>query len=176
MNTQTLLFAGAVLGWLISSIILRRSYLAQVFNIFVGMLGAVITASFIAPLLRVGINKPGTFNFPTLMISLAGAGILLAVVNFFSNENNVRDKVVEHRWEQVSDKISTRWKKLTAEDVLKIDGNYNRFIDTVQVRYGNTRSETEDQIQRYLRAVLVGGSRHSFMYDRVKVKVVNPDA
>lgn len=156
MNTPILFIAGAVLGWLVS-IVLRRRLSAQLFNIIVGMVGALVTGSLLAPLFRVSKIKSGTFSLPALMIALGGAVILLAVVNIFSKENNVKNRVIERRWEQVSDKISTRWGKLTKEDVAKIGGNYNRFISTVQGRYGYTHKKAENQIQRYLKAVLDGG-------------------
>lgn len=167
MNIQFWLLAGAVLGWLVS-LVLRRSPSAQLFNVIVGIVGAIVTGSLLAPLFRVSTIRTGTFNLPALMISLGGAVLLLAVVNIFSNENDVKQSVIERRWEQVSNKISTRWRKLTKEDVAEMDGSYDRFIATIQARYGITEKETRFQIQRYLKAVLVGGSRRSFMYDHTQ--------
>ena len=167
MNLITWLFGGAVLGWL-ASIVVRRRRSAHLFNIIVGMVGAFVAGYLLTSVFRVSTINQGIFSLPALMISLGGAVFLLVVVNFFRRENNVKNVVIERKWAQVRSKIYARWDKLTEEDVAKIDGNYNRFIGVIQARYGCAKKEAEDQIQRYLKAVLVG-SRHSFGYDQAQV-------
>jgi len=167
MNSITWLFAGAVLGWL-ASIVVHRRHSAYLLNILVGMVGAFLAGYLLYPMFHISVNNPGVFSLPALLVSLGGAVFLLVVVNFFRRENNVKNQVIEGRWAQVGAKIHTRWGKLTEEDVAKIDGNHNRFIDTLQVRYGCTKKEAEDQIQRYLKAVLVDSGR-PLVYDRAQV-------
>jgi len=153
MNSITWLCAGAVLGWL-TSIVIRRRRSAQLLNIIVGMVGAFVAGYLLTPVFRVGIIDQATFSLPALMISLGGAVFLLIVVNFFRRENNVKNEEIERNWEQIRDKIPTRWGKLTEEDVAMIDADHSRFIVTLQARYGYANKEAEDQIQRFLKSVL----------------------
>ena len=164
MNILIWLIAGAALGWL-ASIVIRRRRPILVLDIVVGMVGAFVAGFLLLPVFRVSIINQGIISLPALMISMGGAVLLLAVVNFFYREKNVKNEVIERRWPQVRGKIHTRWDKITEEDVAKIDGNYDRFIVTIQARYSCSKKEAEDQIQRYLQAVL-GNSRRSFVYDR----------
>lgn len=166
MNSITWLIAGAVLGWLTSIIIRRRS--GQLVNILVGMVGAFVAGYLVPPLFRVGPTNPEMINLPALMISLVGAVFLLAVVNFLRRENNVKTEVIERKWAQVRGKIHARWGKLTDEDVANINGNHNRFIVTLEKRYGCANKEAEDQIQRYLKSVLVD-SGHPLVYEHAQI-------
>jgi len=51
-------------------------------NIVVAVLGAFLAGYFISPLLKIGtIND--AINLPTILVTLLGAVILLAIVNFF---------------------------------------------------------------------------------------------
>ena len=171
MNSIIWLFAGAVLGCL-TSILIRRRRSDLLPNIIAGMVGAFVAGFLLPHVFGVSTINQGTFNLPALMISLGGAVFLLAVVNFFRRENNVKNEVIERNWAQVSDKIHTRWGKLTEEDVAKIDGNYSRFIAVLQARYGCTKKEAEGQIQGYLKAVLVNSGRSS-VYDDHRAQVVD---
>ncbi len=147
------LFAGAALGWL-ATIIIRRRRSILLLNIMVGMVGALLAGYLLPPVFHIRPIDPGIFNLPALMVSLGGAVILLAAVNFYYREKDVKDNVIGRKWEQVRDKINARWGKLTELDIDEIDGNHNRFITTLQARYGYAKEDAEDQIQRYLKAVL----------------------
>jgi uncharacterized protein YjbJ (UPF0337 family) len=102
------------------------------------------------------------------MVSLVGVVILLAVVNFFRREKDVKNDVIERKWVQVRNKIHARWGKITEEDIEKINGNLNRFIATLQARYGYAKEEAEDQVQRYLKSIL-GKTGPSFLYNPTRV-------
>jgi len=174
MNTIIWLFVGAVLGCL-ASILIRRRRSDLLPNIIAGMVGAFVAAFLLPHVFHVSTINQGTFSLPALMISLAGAIFLLAIVNFFRRENNVKNKVIERKWEQVRGKIHTRWGKLTEADVAKIDGNHDRFIATLQERYGCTKKEAENQIQGYLKAVLFnsGGSTIVYYDHRAQQQVID---
>ena len=147
------IFAGAALGWL-AKIIIRRRRSILLLNIMVGMVGALMAGYLLPPVFHIRTIDPGIFSLPALMVSLGGAVILLAAVNFYRREKDVRDDVIDRKWEQVRDKINARWGKLTEIDIDKINGNHRRFIITLQARYGYAKEDAEDQIQRYLKAVL----------------------
>jgi len=153
MNFIIWLIAGVVLGWL-ATIVIRRRRSILLLNIIVGMVGAIVAGYLLPPVFQIGTINQAIFSLPVLMVSLGGAGILLLAVNFFRREKDVKDNVIERKWEQVRSKINARWGKLTEEDIDKIDGNHNRFIITLQARYGYAKEEAEDQIQRYLKASL----------------------
>ena len=50
-------------------------------NVIVGIVGAMLGGWLISPLFGVGTINEGAFNLPALGVSLAGAVILLVIVN-----------------------------------------------------------------------------------------------
>jgi len=153
MNYLIWLFVGAVLGWL-TTVIIHNSRKDLLFNIVVGIAGAFVAGYLVTPMFHINPINPVTVSLPALLVSLAGAVALLAVINFIRRENNVKNDVMESKWEQVRNKMHTRWGKLTDQDITEINGNHDRFINTLQQRYGCAKNEAEDQLQRYLKAVL----------------------
>ena len=153
MNYIIWLLAGAVLGCL-TTVIIRNRRTDLLSNIVIGTVGAFLASFLLAPMFHINTNNQGIFSLPALLVSLSGAAMFLTVVNFFRRENNVKNRVIEGKWEQVSSKIHTRWGKLTDQDIAKINNNHAQFIITLQERYGFAKKEAEDQIQRYIRAVL----------------------
>lgn len=80
MNLLIYLIAAAVIGWVATVIMHDNSDL--LINIIVAIVGAFIAGYFLSPLLHVGtIND--AITIPTMLVTLLGAIILLAVVNFF---------------------------------------------------------------------------------------------
>ncbi len=167
------LLTGAATGWLTSIIIPRRRS-AQMLNILVGMGGALVAGYLVYPMIHTGPIDLRVFSLPAFLVSLGGAIFLLVLVNFSRREKDINNAELERNWALLSDKIHTRWGKLTEEDVAKIDGNYSRFIAMVETRYGCTRAEAEDQIQRYLKAIS-GDSVNSSMPDQEIVEEQMPD-
>jgi len=173
MNPIIWLLSGAATG-VLASIVIHRRRSAQMLNILVGMGGAFVAGYLLYPMIYSGPVNPGVISLPALLVSLAGSVFLLAVVNLFRREEDVNNKAFERSWVLVSDKIHTRWGKLTEEDVANIDGNYPRFITMIKTRYGCTEAEAEDQIQRYLKAILVD-SGDSSKFGRERVEEQMPD-
>jgi len=80
MNLLIYLIAAAVIGWVATMIMHDNSNL--LINIVVAIVGAFIAGYFLSPLLHVGtIND--AITIPTMLVTLLGSIILLAVVNFF---------------------------------------------------------------------------------------------
>jgi len=78
MNIIIYLIAAAIVGWVASEIMKDRANL--LINIVVGIVGAFIAGWFISPLLGIGtIND--TINIATMLVSLVGAIILIAIVH-----------------------------------------------------------------------------------------------
>lgn len=78
MNFIIYLIAGAVVGYVASLIMKTNSQQGPLLDIVVGIVGAFLAGYLISPLLGIGtINDAVTF--PTLLVSLLGAMVLLAV-------------------------------------------------------------------------------------------------
>jgi uncharacterized membrane protein YeaQ/YmgE (transglycosylase-associated protein family) len=79
MNLLVYLIVAAVIGWVATEVMHDRSNL--VLNIIVAVVGAFIAGYFLSPIFHVGtIND--AFTIPTMLVTLLGSIILLAVVNF----------------------------------------------------------------------------------------------
>ena len=80
MQVVVWLIAGGVVGWVAGLLMKRRDGL--VLNIIIGIVGSILGGWFIAPFVGVTTIDQGTFTFASLLVSLAGAIILIAIVNF----------------------------------------------------------------------------------------------
>ncbi len=78
MNIIIYLVVAAVIGWIASIIMKDR---ASIFiNIIVAIVGAFLAGWFISPLLHIGtIND--AITLPTMLVTLLGAVILIAIVH-----------------------------------------------------------------------------------------------
>ncbi len=82
VNFIVWLIVGAIIGWVASSLMGNRQGL--LLNIVVGIVGAFVAGIVLTPLLGIGTINQNNFSIPALLVSLAGAIILLAVVNLFN--------------------------------------------------------------------------------------------
>ncbi len=74
---------GGVIGW-IASLVMRTDKQQGIFlNIIVGIVGAFIGGLLISPLVGAGTINNSGLTLGTVVVSLGGAVILLAVVNLF---------------------------------------------------------------------------------------------
>ena len=80
MNIIIYLIVAAVIGWIATELMHDRSNL--LINIVVAVLGAFLAGYFLSPIFHVGtINQ--AITVPTMLLTLAGAVILLFIVNLF---------------------------------------------------------------------------------------------
>ena len=80
MNLIIYLIVAAVIGWVATEVMHDRSNL--LINIVVAVAGAFLGGYFLSPIFHVGtIND--AFTVPTMLVTLLGSIILLAVVNLF---------------------------------------------------------------------------------------------
>jgi len=80
MNIIIYLVVAAVIGWVASVIMKDRANILV--NIIVAVIGAFLAGWFISPLLGVGtIND--AITFPTMLVTLLGAIILIGIVHLF---------------------------------------------------------------------------------------------
>lgn len=81
MNLIIWLVVGGVIGWIASLIMKTDAQQGVVLNIVVGIVGALIGGWLLSPMVGAGTLNQGDFSLPGLLVSLAGAVILLFIVN-----------------------------------------------------------------------------------------------
>ena len=80
MQVIVWLIVGNVVGWLAGLLMKRRD--GVFLDTVIGIVGALLGGWFIAPLVGANTIDQGSFTLSSLLISLAGALLLLAIVNF----------------------------------------------------------------------------------------------
>jgi len=87
MNIIIYLLVAAVIGWVATELMHDRSNL--LINIVVAVLGAFLAGYFLSPIFKVGtIND--AITVPTMLVTLLGSVILLAIVNLFRGRGRRR--------------------------------------------------------------------------------------
>jgi uncharacterized membrane protein YeaQ/YmgE (transglycosylase-associated protein family) len=84
MNFIIWLVVGGIVGWVASLIMRRDAQQGVILNIIVGIVGAFLGGLLISPLLGVSTINQGNISVPSILVSLGGAVILLAIVNAFT--------------------------------------------------------------------------------------------
>ena len=75
------LVVGGVIGWLASIVMKTDAQQGIVLNVVVGIVGAAIGGWFLSPLLGTPTINQNNLSISSLVVSLLGAIILLAIVN-----------------------------------------------------------------------------------------------
>jgi uncharacterized membrane protein YeaQ/YmgE (transglycosylase-associated protein family) len=83
INWIIIIIVGGILGWLASIIMRTDAQQGILLNIVVGIIGAILGGLLLGPLLGGGSITSGDFSIMSLLVSLLGAIILLAIVNLF---------------------------------------------------------------------------------------------
>lgn len=81
MNLIIWLVVGGLIGWVASLIMKTDAQQGMVLNIVVGIVGALLGGWLLSPMVGAGTVNQGDFSLMGLLVSLAGAIILLVVVN-----------------------------------------------------------------------------------------------
>ncbi len=81
MNLLIWLIIGGVIGWLASIVMKTNGQQGLILNVVVGIVGSMIAGWLISPMLGISTINQNNFSAPGLLISFAGAVVLLAVVN-----------------------------------------------------------------------------------------------
>ena len=76
------LVIGGIVGWLASIVMKRDGSQGIILNVVVGIVGALLGGFLISPLVGVGTINNG-ISIGSILVSLVGAIILLAIVNLF---------------------------------------------------------------------------------------------
>lgn len=83
INFIAWIIVGAFIGWLASLIMRTDAEQGTLLDIVVGVVGAFVAGLVVNPLVGGGNINQGNFHFVSILASLVGAIILLAVVNLF---------------------------------------------------------------------------------------------
>ncbi len=81
INLIVWLVVGGVIGWLASIVMKTDAQQGIVLNVVVGIVGAAIGGWFLSPLLGTATINQDNLSISSLVVSLLGAVILLAIVN-----------------------------------------------------------------------------------------------
>jgi uncharacterized membrane protein YeaQ/YmgE (transglycosylase-associated protein family) len=81
VNFIVWLIVGGVIGWFASMLMRTDGQQGILLNIVVGIVGAALGGWLLAPALGTGTINQGSFSLGSLLVSLLGAVVLLAVVN-----------------------------------------------------------------------------------------------
>ena len=83
MNFIIWIVVGGLLGWVASMIMRTDAQQGMFLNVVVGIIGALLGGWLLAPLFGTGTINQNAFSISSLLVSLLGAVILLAIVNLF---------------------------------------------------------------------------------------------
>jgi uncharacterized membrane protein YeaQ/YmgE (transglycosylase-associated protein family) len=83
MNFIIWIVIGGILGWIASMIMRTDAQQGMFLNVIVGIIGALLGGWLLAPLFGTGTINQNDFSLGSLVVSLLGAVILLAIVNLF---------------------------------------------------------------------------------------------
>ena len=83
MNFIIWIVVGGLLGWVASMIMRTDAQQGMFLNIVVGIIGALLGGWLLAPLFGTGTINQNDFSISSLLVSLRGAVILLAIVKLF---------------------------------------------------------------------------------------------
>jgi uncharacterized membrane protein YeaQ/YmgE (transglycosylase-associated protein family) len=81
MNFIIWIVIGGLIGWAASIVMKTDAQQGVVLNVVVGIVGALVGGWLLSPLFGTGTINQNDFSLASLVISLLGAIILLAVVN-----------------------------------------------------------------------------------------------
>jgi uncharacterized membrane protein YeaQ/YmgE (transglycosylase-associated protein family) len=83
MNFIIWIVVGGILGWIASLIMKTDAQQGMFLNVVVGIIGALLGGWLLAPLFGTGTINQSDFSVGSLLVSLLGAVVLLAIVNLF---------------------------------------------------------------------------------------------
>lgn len=53
-------------------------------------------------------------------------------------------------WKQLKGAAKERWGKLTDDELMQAEGNYDKLVGKIQERYGYERSKAEQEVDTWL--------------------------
>lgn len=56
---------------------------------------------------------------------------------------------LQGNWKQLKGAVKEQWGKLTDDDLVRVEGDYEQLIGKIQERYGIEREEADRQIRQW---------------------------
>ena len=54
------------------------------------------------------------------------------------------------QWKQLKGSAKTQWAKLTDDDLMRAEGDFDKLVGSVQERYGYARDKAEEEVNSWL--------------------------
>lgn len=67
----------------------------------------------------------------------------------------------EGKWTQFKGELKRQWGKLTDDDLMQIEGDYDKFIGKVQERYGDQKDAVVNWADTWYKNQQSGSAQHS---------------
>jgi uncharacterized membrane protein YeaQ/YmgE (transglycosylase-associated protein family) len=83
MGLLILLVVGGLIGWVASIIMRTDAQQGIILNVVVGIVGALLAGFLLTPLIGGAPITSGTVSLQSVLVSLLGAVVLLAIINLF---------------------------------------------------------------------------------------------
>ncbi|MBD8678959.1 GlsB/YeaQ/YmgE family stress response membrane protein [Sphingomonas sp. CFBP 13720] len=83
MGLIILLVVGGIIGWVASLIMRTDGQQGVLLNVIVGIVGALLAGLVVTPLIGGAPITSGAINLQSILVSLVGAVVLLAIINLF---------------------------------------------------------------------------------------------
>ena len=61
----------------------------------------------------------------------------------------MNNDILKGKWNQFKGEVKKEWGKLTNDDVDMINGEYDKLVGRIQERYGRSREEVREEVDRY---------------------------
>ncbi len=58
----------------------------------------------------------------------------------------MNEQQLKGKWTQVKGEVKRKWGRLTDDDLMEVEGNYEKLIGKVQERYG----ESEEDVKKWM--------------------------
>lgn len=58
--------------------------------------------------------------------------------------------IVKGKWKEIKGQVKQQWGKLTEDDILQIQGNYDELAGRIQKKYGYQKDKAEHEIDSFL--------------------------
>jgi uncharacterized protein YjbJ (UPF0337 family) len=58
--------------------------------------------------------------------------------------------ILSGQWKQLKGTAKARWAKLTDDDLLRAEGNYDKLVGFIQQRYGYARDRAKQEVDEWL--------------------------
>jgi uncharacterized protein YjbJ (UPF0337 family) len=56
---------------------------------------------------------------------------------------------IEKNWKTLKNSIKNEWNELTEDELNKMEGNWDKMVDTLALKYSLTKMEAEDQLNKW---------------------------